>query len=505
MEKVAVIQLDSNTLKLLLVDVEGSYFKIYDEVVETLKLGKDINKEGMINISNVGQTLKVLKMFRKVCDINKVTKSYSIATEIFKEAKNEKSFFEEIYNNTGFSFQILSHDEKIKALYSGVVNTINNPKGVLINVDLEESSVIFYNRRNILKHISIPYGAINLAEKFEDFEGDNKTKFEEMKNFILDEMGKVLDLLSEEERQGLLFAGSGISFLNLGKLARKALRYPLTLENNYTVAGETVDKVHTFVQGLDVDKTMRLKGISSERADSLGSGMCIIKAFSEFYQFEEITISSGSLRDGIIFNYVVPGIMDKPLSEMLNHSLETISSFYDGGQESVKHLYDLTLILFKQIKVLHKLPRYYVKPLKIAASMYDCGKRINFDRHIESSFNVILNSNVYSVSQKELLIAAFSSLCQNPDALNLTDWIKYKDVLTEEDLDAVRKIGMIIKLARALNVSQNDVVEDLSCDILGDSVILKTIVRGDAGFEILLANKIGPEFKKVFKKNLQVI
>ena len=59
MEKVAVIQLDSNTLKLLLVDVEGSYFKIYDEVIETLKLGTDIKEEGMINIVNVTQTLKV--------------------------------------------------------------------------------------------------------------------------------------------------------------------------------------------------------------------------------------------------------------------------------------------------------------------------------------------------------------------------------------------------------------------------------------------------------------
>lgn len=77
--------------------------------------------------------------------------------------------------------------------------------------------------------------------------------------------------------------------------------------------------------------------------------------------------------------------------------------------------------------------------------------------------------------------------------------------MSEEDLDAVRKIGMIIKLADALDKSKNSVVEDINCDILGDSVILKTVVAGDASFEIMLANKIAPAFKKIFKKNLQVI
>ena len=504
MEKVAVIQLDSMTLKLLLVDVEGSYFKIYDEVVETLKLGKNILNEGMISISNVIQTLKILKMFRKVCDINKVTKSYSIATDIFRNAKNEKSFFEEIYNNTGFSFLTLTKDEEVKAIYSGVVNTVDCPKGMIFNVDFNETSVMFYNRRNLLTHFTIPFGALSLAEKFENFAGTNSQKFEEMSKFMAEEIKKVsnIEILQEQE---IAFIGSGVSFLNLGRLARRALRYPLELENNYTIANQTLDSVYQFVQGLDLDKTMKLKGISAERADTLASGISIIKALTSFYNVEQLSLSSGNARDGYIFNYVVPEVMDKPLSEMLNYSLETIRTFYDGGQGHVNHLYQLTLILFKQIKVLHKLSRFYVKPLKIAASMYDSGKRINFDGHIEASFNVILNSRVYGVSQKELLVAAFSSLCQNPDALNLADWVRYKDILNEEDLDAVRKIGMIIKLARALDKSRNSVVEDISCDILGDSVILKTIIRGDASFEILLANKIAPEFKKVFKKNLQVI
>jgi exopolyphosphatase/guanosine-5'-triphosphate,3'-diphosphate pyrophosphatase len=505
MEKVAVIQLDSVALRLLLVDVEGAYYKIYDEVVEVLKLGDEISQDGMISIASVTQTLRLLKMFRKVCDVNKVSKSYSIATDVFKDAKNEKSFFEEVYNNTGFNFNILSQDEIAKAVYAGVVNVMDEPKGFVLNVDFNRSTIINYNRRNILKITELPIGALNLAVKYENFEGNNAKKIKEMTAEVLEYLNQNVEKTDMLPEQEISFIGSGESFLNLGKLARRALRYPLELENNYQVTTQTIDNVANFVSTLDIDKTMRLKGISPFRADMLASGTAIISALSQFYQFEGLKISSGGLREGIIFNYLVPQVSDKPLSEMLNYSLETINTFYDNGSKSDNHFYHLTLILFKQIKVLHKLPRYYVKPLKIATYLSDSGKRINFDDYIQASFNVILNSKIYSATQKEILIAAFASLCQNQDSLNLSDWVKYKDILSEEDLDAVRKIGMIIKLARALDKSKNEVVEDINCDVLGDSVILKTIVKGDASFEILLANKIAPEFKKVFNKKLQVI
>ncbi len=502
MERVAVIQLDSMNLRLLLVEVEGIYFRIYDEISESLKLGKDINSNGMINVANSSSTLKILKMFRKVCDINNVTKNYSIATEIFKHAKNEKSFFEEIYNNTGFNFSILSADEEVRIIYSGIINSIDCPKGVLFNVDYNTTSIIYFNRRNIVKYTILEWGSLNLAEKYEKENGTNNEKYNKMISFIEEEIKKIID---EDEVVGDAFIGSGVSFLNLGKLARKALHFPLNLENNYVISNETIKNVYSFVESLDLDKTIKLKGISSERADMLASGTCIILALANIFKFENLTISSGNFRDGIIYNNIVTEVLDKPLSEMLAYSLDSIRLFYDKLKPENNHLYDLTLILFKQIKVLHKLNRYYVKTLKIAAYLNESGKRINFDNHVESSFDVILHSRINGVSQKEILLAAFASLCQNPDSLNLSDWVKYKELLNEEDLDAVRKIGMIIKLAKALDKSKNGAVEDISCDILGDSVILKTIVNCDASFEILLANKIAPEFKKVFKKNLQVI
>ena len=91
------------------------------------------------------------------------------------------------------------------------------------------------------------------------------------------------------------------------------------------------------------------------------------------------------------------------------------------------------------------------------------------------------------------------------DNVDLAEWVRYKDILTEEDLDAVRKLGIIVRLASALDRSKSGNIIDVSCDILGDSIIMKTIVKEDATFDIRQGMKVANDFKRVLKKSLQII
>ena len=137
--------------------------------------------------------------------------------------------------------------------------------------------------------------------------------------------------------------------------------------------------------------------------------------------------------------------------------------------------------------------------------MYDSGKCINFEQFSRHGFEKIVYSDINGVSHRELLIAGFICVCQNLDEFSLNEWIKYKDILTDEDLDAVRKLGVIVKLAVSLNASKNNVIKDVVCDILGDSIIMKTIVEGDASYEINEGMNVAVDYKKVYKKSLQII
>jgi len=195
---------------------------------------------------------------------------------------------------------------------------------------------------------------------------------------------------------------------------------------------------------------------------------------------------------------------EKPMLDILGYSLSAINEFYPSGQD-MNNIYDLSIILYKQLKILHRLNRNYVKILRIAASMCLSGKRISYKNYEKNGFNVILGSNIYGATHAEILMAAFVVACQNSDNFSLSEWVRYKDILAEEDVEAVKKLGLIIKIATLLNITGSNAVKDIACDILGDTVILKTAVEKDAKLEISQAQTMFTEFKKIFGKNLQVL
>ena len=82
-------------------------------------------------------------------------------------------------------------------------------------------------------------------------------------------------------------------------------------------------------------------------------------------------------------------------------------------------------------------------------------------------------------------------------------------VMEQHGLDCrgkyARRITRVLKLASALDRSLSSVVTGINCDILGDSVIMKTEVTGDANLEISAANDVGTDFRKVFRKNLEIL
>ena len=160
--------------------------------------------------------------------------------------------------------------------------------------------------------------------------------------------------------------------------------------------------------------------------------------------------------------------------------------------------------LFKQLKVLHKLPRAYVKVLRTAAILHDAGLRIKYYEHHRHSSYIILNSNLYGLSHKDLVMAAFVAEAHRKGAVKPESISGYLSLLNEEDIEAVKKLGVIIKIAESFDRSMSGLITGITCDLLGDSVIMKTESEGDCSLEIKDALTCS-QFKKAFGKNLEIL
>lgn len=493
MEKIAIIELNEKALKLSIYKVNNGKSNLSLVKNQSVALAEELDEGELINPNTKNEMLEVLKVYRKLIEGYGVSKIISVATNVLYKARNYRGFLDEVFNNTGLNFIILSDEDYIKNLFNAVVNSIDSAKGVFIYVGAYNLYVVKYNRRAILGSVILPIGSYLI-----DTSMDIDEAVKEIKSKIVVE-GFLQDIDDDSKVVGL-----GDAFISLGKIAKKIMRYPLDVDNNFLITKENMTKTFDFVKGLDLEKIKKIKGIDYDDAGRITSGFAIIKALFEVLGLKEVTISTANLRAGLLQVNVLSPNQEK-FNDLLTNSLENYYEFNNDEFSINQYVYNMSTILFKQLKVMHKLPRFYVKPLRIASFMYDCGKCINSEHYSKYGFEKIVFSELAGVTHRELLIAGFICVCQNLDDFSLNEWIKYKDILTEEDMDAVRKLGIIVKLAVALNASRKPVVQDIVCDILGDSIIMKTVVEGDASYEVLEGMKVAQDYKKVYKKSLQII
>ena len=323
MEKIGIIDLGSNSARLVIVNLfsEG-YFVVEDELKENVRLGQDMERDGFLKPQRVAETIKTLKMFRKLCDASGVSRIIAVATAAVRRAKNQRSFLDEIQASCGIKIRVLSAEEEAVFVYRGVINTMDMPKGLILEIGGGATKIVYYNRRNIINYATLPFGAVTLTGLFSGDGLKPEEQAAKIEEFFSEQLKKV-EWIGEVDPE-VQMIGVGGSFRNLFKISKMVHKYPLDIVHGYTMTSGEFDKVYDMIKVLDIDKKKKIKGLSAERADILPAALAIIKSFVSFFGFEKFMFSGSGLREGIMFNQALPLTEEKPISDVLNYSLTTL-------------------------------------------------------------------------------------------------------------------------------------------------------------------------------------
>ncbi|MBO8424245.1 MAG: Ppx/GppA family phosphatase [Firmicutes bacterium] len=503
MVKIAIIDLGSNSARLVIANImPGGYFMVIDELKEPVRLAQDMEIDGFLRPLRIQQTIKTLKTFRTLYESHGVSKVFAYATAAVRHAKNQKSFIDEVQSSCGIKLQVLSQEEEATFVYQGVINSMEVPKGLIVDIGGGSVKMIYYNRRVMIAQDTLPFGAVTLSEKFARH-GTPEECQNAITAYVTEHLERLEWLKNLDPETQLI--GVGGSLRNLGKISRKLKKYPLDMAHNYHIPFTEFETIYDTIKPLAPEKLMRIKGLSSARADIFPAALSVVEAIKNYTDFNEIIIGGAGLREGAMFRYACPTVAEKPISDILGHSIYTLLHHFDMNIRHAEHVFDLSMQLFRQLKVIHKLPRPYVKVLRVASMMHDIGSSLKFYDHHKHSMYVILNSNLYGIPQKDLIMASIVAALHYRDGLEQLDCQKYLDLLNEEEISAVRKLGVIVRIAECFDRSCGGAIVGLSCDVLGDSVILKTKTQGDCTLEIKDALGALNEFKRAFKKNLEIL
>ncbi|MBQ0017510.1 MAG: hypothetical protein KBT30_02640, partial [Clostridiales bacterium] len=496
MRKVAIIELGTLKVKMVIAEVQNNEtYIVLDQISDSLKIASDLYEDWLIKPARTQELVAILKNYRAYCQAQDVEDFECVASFEYLDAKNHSSFIEELYSQSGFKFKVLEKDEQIMNYYTSTINTLDVSKGLIVSIEGNKAQILNYNRRNLLNQMTFDFGACNLAEASYE-EGLVSDKLcEKMVNKFKDEIKEATWLKELDPETQII--GVGDIFTGISKLSRKIKKYPYDKDHNYNMTIDDFEKVYDLIKTLEIDKTKKLKGVSNIRADILAAGICIAKAIVNESICQNIVINQNGIGEGVLLNVATPLTLEKPITDILGYSLERLNSYYNTYSKNTSTVYSLAMILYKQLKVLHKLPRTFIKVLRIASTFHDCGKRINAIRYEKNGFDIVMKSDICGATHREQVLAAFVVACQYTEDFNMSEFIKYKEQLfEEEDMDAVKKLGVIVRMASALDCFNKNKIQDISCDILGDSVILKTIVEVSAEMEIKEALKCELDFLK---------
>ncbi|MCL2587574.1 MAG: hypothetical protein FWE31_05085 [Firmicutes bacterium] len=497
-EKVALLELSNSALRMSLYKiVEGEYFIPLKQLSESIGMDRHIEGQQLIKSPKFRECQSIIGRFKKIAEAEGVSRYLPFASQTITSAKNYQSFVDELGRTVGLSFKILTDEEEVGALYSATTNMLDVPKGIIVNIASNSTRILHYNRRIVLDQVTIPFGSCSIESGF-----DVKKELEEKAPFL-----KTLD-------PEAVMVGIGETMTSFGKLARKITKYPVDIEHNYQADLKTFSQVHDFLKGLDPEKRQKLKGISDQSANSIFAGLGIAKAILEVSNIKQISISKGYRNTGLMFQTVMPSTVDRPLPDLLVHSLDTTMNHAGLSKKEAHRHYDLALILFKQLKALHRLPRTYARMLKTSAYLNGLSATTGVTNHEKGNYALLTNLPIYGLTHREQIMSAFVSSCKKWEDFNTAEWVKYNSIMNEGDLEAVKKLANILTLAGVMNIRKQDIVKDITCDILGDSVIIKLVADPDGkakldhdvcALEVFYAGKLASEFTKAFGKNLDVL
>jgi exopolyphosphatase / guanosine-5'-triphosphate,3'-diphosphate pyrophosphatase len=158
--------------------------------------------------------------------------------------------------------------------------------------------------------------------------------------------------------------------------------------------------------------------------------------------------------------------------------------------------------IFEALYPLHRLPREQGRLLEAAALLRDVGHLISDTSHHKHSQYVIANADLAGFTTAERLTVAL--LCRyHRKAMPGPRHLEF-EALDEDRKRTILLLTPILRVADALDRSREQRVTRIECRADEAGVILTMKSRRDIGLEQWAIERVAPDFRAVYDRNLTV-
>ncbi|HVL96370.1 MAG TPA: Ppx/GppA family phosphatase [Solirubrobacteraceae bacterium] len=167
MTRVAVVDLGSNSTRLLVADVTPDGIAELDRRSIVTRLGEGVEATGRLGAEPQARVLRVLDEYAQAIDRHGAGARIAVLTSAVRDAANGAAFTEEIRRRYGLDARTLSGDEEARLTFLGATAARPHADGPLLVVDIGGGSteIVSGTATGVGFHVSTQIGVVRHSER----------------------------------------------------------------------------------------------------------------------------------------------------------------------------------------------------------------------------------------------------------------------------------------------------------------------------------------------------
>ena len=288
MSPLAVIDVGSNTIHLLVGEVEsGAVLPITGEKVSA-RLGAGVDETGSIEKARIPLAADAISLFAQLAALNGAPQPAVLATSAVRDSKNGRVLVEKVLEKTGLEMRLISGDEEGLLGFRGAVSALGpdfswDTLALVVDLGGGSAQLILGDAANgPQKRVSLPLGSNRTTERFVHHDPPEAGELDQLREAVLEMLP---DWELPEHAPVVAIGGSARATLRLTK-------EELTVESLGDIVKEISAKLSAVLA--------REEGFAPERARVMPAAITTLAAILEHFGGARLTVARGGIREGAI-------------------------------------------------------------------------------------------------------------------------------------------------------------------------------------------------------------
>ncbi|HZI89243.1 MAG TPA: Ppx/GppA phosphatase family protein [Candidatus Polarisedimenticolia bacterium] len=456
-------------------------YRILERKRVPVRLGESVFKTSRIAPATLEAALEAFRDFRDTMKENGVVLHRAVATSATREAKNRSTFLERVHEESGIDLEMIPGTEEARLVAMGVrAKAALRGTTLILDVGGGSSELALVQRGEILLVESHNLGTVRLLEQLGEGGKERAGSLRILRETVRASRFPLLESLKGHSVTQLVGTGGNIEALatlhasesekDKDDMDRKPLRFPLARLRKHL---EELAK-------LTPEERIKKHNLRPDRADVIVPAGVIIEHVAQRTRVKQVLVPFVGLVDGVLLDLAGTagrsGKKELESSQTLN-AARALMRKYDTDPKHSRHVTELALSLFDQLKSVHELGKRDRLLLEIAGLLHEVGNFISPNGHHRHAYYIISETPILGLTDEELHIVANVARYHRkapPDQSHEC----YAE-LNAKAQDRVRGLAAILRLADALDHDHRQRVLNVSAKRRDSQLTLKARTRGD--------------------------